>query len=88
MLTLNMAVSESSSPERIYNGGSGVERARCSFLIDFTLNSKEYAALHPLEGEYLDTHPTKASKEIADMEAGYFESVEIQFELDKGEKTQ
>ena len=88
MLTLNMAVSESSSPERIYNGGSGVERARCSFLIDYTLNSKEYAALHPLEGEYLDTHPTKASKEIADMEAGYFESVEIQFELDKGEKTQ
>ena len=57
---------------------SGVERARCSFSVDFIQSTKEYAALHPQDGEYIADHDSAASKKLADMQAGYFTEVEIE----------
>lgn len=78
MRLLNISVTATGNPEQIYNSVSGVERARCSFSVDFVQNTKEYAALHPQDGEYIADHDSAASKELADMQAGYFTEVEIE----------
>ena len=78
MRLLNISVTATGNPEQIHNSVSGVERARCSFSVDFVQNTKEYAALHPQDGEYIADHDSAASKELADMQAGYFTEVEIE----------
>ena len=78
MRLLNISVTATGTPEQIYNSVSGVERARCSFSVDFVQNTKEYAALHPQDGEYIADHDSAASKKLADMQAGYFTEVEIE----------
>ena len=78
MRLLNISVTATGTPEQIYNSVSGVERARCSFSVDFVQNTKEYAALHPQDGEYIADHDSAASKELADTQAGYFTEVEIE----------
>ena len=45
MRLLNISVTATGNPEQIHNSVSGVERARCSFSVDFVQNTKEYAAL-------------------------------------------
>ena len=75
MRLLNISVT---ATEQIYNSVSGVERARCSFSVDFIQSTKEYAALHPQDGEYITDHDSAASKKLADMQAGYFTEVEIE----------
>lgn len=76
MRALNIAITVDGNPEQIYNSVSGVERARCSFYVDFAEPTKEYASLHPQDGEYLADHPGAAAKEVADMQAGYFTNVD------------
>lgn len=78
MRLLNISVTATGNPEQIHNSVSGVERARCSFSVDFVQNTKEYAALHPQDGAYIADHDSAASKELADMQAGYFTEVEIE----------
>ena len=78
MRLLNISVTATGNPEQIYNSVSGVERARCSFSVDFIQSTKEYAALHPQDGEYITDHDSAASKKLADMQAGYFTEVEIE----------
>lgn len=55
--------------------------------VDFTMHSKEYASLHPLDGDYEIARPSMASKALADSEAGYFTEVQIEVDMPKGEKT-
>ena len=78
MRLLNISVTATGNLEQIYNSVSGVERARCSFSVDFIQSTKEYAALHPQDGEYIADHDSAASKKLADMQAGYFTEVEIE----------
>ena len=70
MRAMNITVCTEGSPEPIHNSAPGVERARCSFYVDFVQRTKEYAALAPIDGEYSEDHASAASKKVADMEAG------------------
>lgn len=81
MRALNIAVAKNGTPEPIYNSVSSVERARCAFYVDFIQKTKEYAALQPQDGEYIADHDSAASKELADMEAGWFNEIEIEREI-------
>lgn len=76
MRTQNIAIVSTGDPEQVYNSVSGVERARCYFSVDFQESTKEYASIHPVDGEYLADHSGAASKEVADMKAGYFSDVD------------
>ena len=69
MRLLNISVTATGNLEQIYNSVSGV---------DFIQSTKEYAALHPQDGEYIADHDSAASKKLADMQAGYFTEVEIE----------
>ena len=80
MLGLDIAISVESDPQPIYGNGPSVDRAQCSFSVDFTMTSKEYAALHPLEGDYEEQRKASASKKLADYEAGFFVGVELEAE--------
>lgn len=64
MRLLNISVTATGNLEQIYNSVSGVERARCSFSVDFIQSTKEYAALHPQDGEYIADHDSAASKSL------------------------
>lgn len=64
----------------IYGTTPGVERAQCSFTLNFILHTKEYAALAPQDGAYAADRASSASKDLADMEAGYFEEAEILYQ--------
>ena len=77
MRAMNITVCTEGSPEPIHNSAPGVERARCSFYVDFVQRTKEYAALAPIDGEYSEDHASAASKKVADMEAGWFDEVEV-----------
>lgn len=44
MRLLNISVTATGNPEQIHNSVSGVERARCSFSVDFVQNTKEYGS--------------------------------------------
>lgn len=74
---LNIAISVTSDPEQIFNPTPSVERAKCSYTVDFVELTKEYAALHPRDEDYMSDHPSSASKELANMKAGWFNEVEI-----------
>lgn len=77
MRAMNITVCTEGSPEPIHNSAPGVERARCSFYVDFVQRTKEYAALAPIDVEYSEDHASAASKKVADMEAGWFDEVEV-----------
>lgn len=77
MRAKNVRIYSTSSPTQIFNATPGVERARCSFAADFVLLTSEYAALSPNGEEYTPNRNSAASKELADMQAGYFDSVEV-----------
>lgn len=81
MRAINITVSAEGIPEPIHNSAPGVERARCSFYVDFVQRTKEYAALAPIDGEYSEDHASAASKKVADMEAGWFDEVEVKKEI-------
>ena len=81
MRAMNITVCTEGSPEPIHNSAPGVERARCSFYVDFVQRTKEYAALAPIDGEYSEDHASTASKKAADMEAGWFDEVEVKKEI-------
>ena len=81
MRAMNITVCTEGSPEPIHNSAPGVERARCSFYVDFVQRTKEYAALAPIDGEYSEDHASAASKKAADMEAGWFDEVEVKKEI-------
>lgn len=81
MRAMNITVCTEGSPEPIHNSAPGVERARCSFYVDFVQRTKEYAALAPIDGEYSEDHASAASKKVADMEAGWFDEVEVEKEI-------
>lgn len=81
MRAMNITVCMEGSPEPIHNSAPGVERARCSFYVDFVQRTKEYAALAPIDGEYSEDHASAASKKVADMEAGWFNEVEVKKEI-------
>ena len=85
---MNLAISVTAPPQPVYGSPAGIDRARCSLTVDFTLDTKEYASLHPVDGEYEDTRPSMASKKLADFEAGYFTEVQIERELPKGENNE
>ena len=74
---LNLAISEEAGPQPVYGSAPGIGRARASYSVDFTTTSKEYAALHPVDGEYEAARASSASKELADKEAGWFNEVEL-----------
>ena len=78
MRAMNITVCADGSPEAIHNSAPGVERARCSFYVDFVQSTKEYAALAPADGEYSEDHASAASKTVADMKAGWFDEVEVE----------
>ena len=78
---LDIAVSVDSGPQPIYGSPVGIDRARCSMTVDFTMTSKEYAALHPVDGDYEDLRPSIASKQLADAEAGYFTAVKVEIDV-------
>lgn len=67
MRAMNITVCTEGSPEPIHNSAPGVERARCSFYVDFVQRTKEYAALAPIDGEYSEDHASAASKKVADI---------------------
>ena len=81
MRAMNITVCTEGSPEPIHNSAPGVERARCSFYVDFVQRTKEYAALAPIDGEYSEDRASAASKKAADMEAGWFDEVEVKKEI-------
>jgi hypothetical protein len=81
MRAMNITVCTEGSPEPIHNSAPGVERARCSFYVDFVQRTREYAALAPIDGEYSGDHASAASKKVADMEAGWFDEVEVKKEI-------
>ena len=82
MRAMNITVcTTEGSPEPIHNSAPGVERARCSFYVVFVQRTKEYAALAPIDGEYSEDHASAASKKVADMEAGWFDEVEVKKEI-------
>ena len=87
LLGLDMSISVDSGPQPVYGSSAGIDRARCSMTVDFTMHSKEYASLHPLDGDYEIARPSMASKALADSEAGYFTEVQIEVDMPKGEKT-
>ena len=74
---LNVAISATGDPEQVFNPTPGVERARCSFSVDYIELTKEYAALHPRESAYTADHPSAASEDVVNMKAGWFNEVEI-----------
>lgn len=82
----DIAISIDSGPQPVYGSPVGIDRARCSMTVNFTMTSKEYAALHPVDGEYEDLRPSMASKDLADAEAGYFTAVKVEIDAQKGEK--
>nr|DAG11247.1 MAG TPA: hypothetical protein [Caudoviricetes sp.] len=82
----DIAISVDSGPQPVYGSPAGIDRARCSMTVNFTMTSKEYAALHPVDGEYEDSRPSMASKALADSEAGYFTAVKVEIDAQKGEK--
>lgn len=82
----DIAISVDSGPQPVYGSPAGIDRARCSMTVNFTMTSKEYAALHPVDGEYQDSRPSMASKALADAEAGYFTAVKVEIDAQKGEK--
>lgn len=82
----DIAISVDSGPQPVYGSPAGIDRARCSMTVNFTMNSKEYAALHPVDGKYEDSRPSMASKALADAEAGYFTAVKVEIDAQKGEK--
>lgn len=77
MRAKNVRIYATGSPTPIFNATPGVERAQCSFAADFVLRTSEYAALAPVSEEYTADHKSAASKELADIQAGYFDSAEV-----------
>ena len=78
---MNITVCTEGSPEPIHNSAPSVERARCSFYVDFVQRTKEYAALAPIDGEYSEDHASAASKKVADLEDGWIDEVEVKKEI-------
>ena len=73
MRAMNITVCTEGSPEPIHNSAPSV--------VDFVQRTKEYAALAPIDGEYSEDHASAASKKVADMEAGWFDEVEVKKEI-------
>ena len=82
MRAINITVSAEGIPEAIHNSAPGVERARCSFSVNFVQCTKEYAALAPTIGGYEADHNSAAAKAIADAEAGWFDKVEVEKKIE------
>ena len=82
MRLLNISVTATGNPEQIHNSVSGVERARCSFSVNFVQCTKEYAALAPTIGGYEADHNSAAAKAIADAVAGWFDKVEVEKKIE------
>ena len=82
MRLLNISVTATGNPEQIHNSVSGVERARCSFSVNFMQCTKGYAALAPSIGDYSEDHDSAAAKDVADVEAGWFDKAEVKRELE------
>lgn len=74
---VNIAISVAGDPEPVYNAAPSVERAKCSYSVDFIESTDEYAALHPADGVYSADHPSAASEKLTNMRAGWFNEAEI-----------
>ena len=74
---LNISISATGDPEQVFNPTPSVERARCSYSVDFVELTKEYAALHPRDGDCAFDHSSSMSEELANMKAGWFNEVEV-----------
>ena len=77
MRAKNVRIYSTSSPMQVFNVTPGVERAQCSFAVDFILRTSEYAALAMADGSYPYDRKSAASKDLAAMPAGYFDEAEI-----------
>lgn len=77
MRAKNIRISLTAPPTPVFNAVPGVERAQCSFSADFVLYTSEYAALSPRDWAYSADRKSAASKELAEMEAGYFTEAEV-----------
>ena len=82
MRSINITVYAEGIPEAIHNSAPGVERARCSFSVNFMQCTKGYAALAPSIGDYSEDHDSAAAKDVADVEAGWFDKAEVKRELE------
>lgn len=78
---LNLSITEDSGAQPIYGSAPSVDRAQCSFTVDFTMTSKEYAALRPVGDEYIAERRSSASKVLADKEAGWFNEVDCEIKV-------
>ncbi len=83
MRSMNITVYAEGIPEAIHNSAPGVERARCSFSVDFVQCTKGYAALAPSVGDYSEDHESAAAKDVADAEAGWFDKAEVRRDENK-----